>query len=219
MNTITKTSIAFLAVVGLSFGCKNGGSGGDTDTTKTDTVFVDPGPECQGLNPKQFCWAGLDFVGIGDSLTWKTYEAPAGGVFKDTVFSDTVHSEANPQITDWNVRMLRFATGTVYLEADFDTGHLLNRFRIETPEYTMKNGLHVGSTAGEVFKAYEGEVLRILPFEEYGVMEVVRTVIVGDITRSITFHVPLGSWYQAGQPEYTPASIPADAKISRIVVM
>jgi hypothetical protein len=218
MRIYSLTLLALMIWMGLSTGCKQNGNGSDQDSTASDSL-VDPSLECEGLKAKQFCWEGLDFIRIGDSLTWKTYAPPVGGVFKDTVFSDTVMAESGAQITDWNVRLLRFASGVVFLESDFDTGHLLNRLRVETPEYSLKNGLRVGSTAAEVFNAYGAASLKVLPFEEYGVMEVIRNLLIGDTGRTLTFHIPLGPWYKPGLPAYDQSSIPADAKVSRIVVM
>ena len=213
-----------VAGLGLAFmvGCKDGkgGSGGENDSlVAPDTLYFDPVPECSDLKEKQFCWNGIDFISLGDSLTWKQYAPPVGGVFKDTVFSDTVQAEGGEAVKDWNVRLLRFASGTVFLEADFETGHLLNRVRLQTPEYKMKNGLGVGSAVAEIVKAYEGEQLYVLPFEEYGVMEIIRPVIVGESSRRIVFHVPLGDWYVAGKAEYVLADLPVGARVSQIVLM
>ena len=219
MKTLAITLAVFTAIVSFSAGCKNGNPPGSQDSLAVDTVVFDPTPECQDLPPKHFCWAGLDFIMLGDSLTWKQFEAPEGGVFKDTVFSDTLKSESSEQITDWNARLLTFAAGRVVMEADFETGQLLNRIRIETPEYRLKNGLGLGSTAADVLKAYEGEALLVTPFEQYNVMELIRPVMHGNVRRTVTFHFPLGTWFQAGQNEYTPKDIPATAKVSRIVVL
>lgn len=217
--------ISLLALLVLA-GCKSqpGGKGNGSDSTATDTVYFDPVPECVNLGPKTFCWDGLDFISLRDSLTWKVYQAPEGGTFKDTVFVDHVEStdDKGKKVKEelaWNVRMLRFDNGTVYLEADFEEGFLLNRIRIETPEYHTKNGIGVGSTVAEVTKAYEGENLQVLPFEEYGVMEIVRPIIVGNASNRMIFHIPLGTWFKPEQESYGLADLPQDAKVVRVVLM
>lgn len=224
-STYISFGIALLAIV-LVAGCKTqpGGTGNGTDTTAVDTVYFDPVPECMNLAPKTFCWDGLDFISLRDSLTWKTYPAPEGGTFKDTVFVDSVDArDEKGKFTRtelaWNVRMLHFATGTVYLEADFEEGFLLNRIRIETPEYHTKNGLGVGSTVADIVKGYEGEQLQVLPFEEFQVMEIVRPVIIGNASSRMIFQIPLGTWFDPKKELYTVADLPMDAKVVRIVLM
>jgi hypothetical protein len=224
-STKNLVGIVFLGLIALT-GCKNrpGGGGGESDSIPVDTLYFDPMPECADLPPKTFCWYGLDFISMQDSLTWKTYPAPEGGVFKDTVFVDQIEatdSTGKKRLEEiaWNVRMLQFANGTVFLEADFEEGFLLNRIRIETPEYRTKLGIGVGSTVAEVVKAFEGESLFVLPFEEYGVMEVVRPVIVGNGSNRMIFQIPLGTWFNPKAESYTLADLPLDAKVLRIVLM
>jgi hypothetical protein len=215
----------FLLAFVLS-GCKTqpSGQGGGADSTATDTVYFDPVPECVDLAPKTFCWDGLDFISLRDSLTWKTYPTPEGGTFKDTVFVDSIDAtnEKGQIVREelaWNVRMLHFATGTIYLEADFEEGFVLNRVRIETPEYKTKSGVGVGTTVAGLAKAFEGELLYPMPFVEFGVMEIARPVVVGNGSSRMVFHIPLGAWYQPGKAEYTMADLPQDAKVVRVVLM
>jgi hypothetical protein len=171
--------------------------------------------ECGDLKPGQFCAQGLDFLLLGDSLTWNNHIQPTlpDAVMKDTVFTEISLGETGGDTVSWFAKLLRFPDGMIVLDADFETGQRLGRIRIESGRYHHISGLRVGSS-GKDLKAFTMEAY-VVPFEEFKVME----IIVPYHRTKMIFHVPQEGILQAGKTEYTMADIPDNAKIVRIVLM
>ena len=185
----------------------------DRDTTpEQDPDILSIGTECGSLAPGQFCANGLEILQLGDSLTWNNNVKPAipGVTMKDTIFEDGEGEEA----ASWFVKILEHKDGRVYLEADFDTGHLLNRVRIETADYAHVSGLKVGSTVSDILAQFPEPFIGA--FEQYDVMEIIVPYAEG---RKMVFHIPLGDWYDSSTTEWKAEDLPASERVSRIVLM
>lgn len=215
------TAYAIVSAV-LIAGCvdngKTGTANGTNDTVPeiADTVAtLAVETECSNLQPGQFCSNGLDFLHLGDSLTWNTHIKATlpDGVLKDTVFTETAKGEMGIDTVSWFVKMLKLPDGVVYLDADFNSGHLLGRIRIESGRYHHISGLRVGSTGKELKAAFSDAY--VIPFEERGVME----VIVPYRTSRMIFHFPQEGIFNPTKHEYKLPDIPDDAKVVRIVLM
>ena len=201
-------------------GCKPAASGDGTDQ---DSVAVPPDTvairttdaECADLQPGQFCAAGLDFLKLGDSLVWNNNIKPTlpDIVMKDTVFTETSEGVSGTDTTSWFAKILRLPDGMVILDADFNSGELLGRIRIESGRFHHSSGLRVGST-GKELKAFTTDAY-VIPFEEYQVME----IIIPYQGSKMIFHVPQEGILKPGKTDYTMADILDDSKIVRIVLM
>jgi hypothetical protein len=211
-------AILFAATL-FALGCGDNKPGGNTpnDSLPTvDTVAIRPDETgCATLKPGQFCADGLDFLKLGDSLTWNNHITPTlpDGAMKDTVFSEVSTGPMGTDTVDWFAKILRFADGDIVLDADFDSGQLLGRIRIETRRYHHPSGLGVGSTVKEL-KSFASTAY-VTPLEPHKVMEI---VVPFQRTRMI-FHVPIDGLLKDGKKEYTLADLPDDRKITRIVLM
>jgi hypothetical protein len=209
----------FFAATLVAVGCGDPKPGTTTPTDSIpapDTVAIrSDDQECAALQPGQFCANGLDFLQLGDSLLWNTNIKPtlADGIMKDTVFTDITTGPEGIDTVDWFAKILRFPDGLIALDADFDSGQLLGRIRIESGRYHHSSGLRVGSTAKEL-KAFASTAY-VAPFEAYKVMEI---VVPYQRSRMI-FHIPMEGIFKADKTEYTLADLPDDAKIVRIVLM
>lgn len=197
---------------------KPGGNSTTTDTVPEvmDTVATrSTEAECGSLQPGQFCSAGLDILRLGDSLTWndRIRASLPEAVLKDTVFSEPSAGPDGVDTVSWFVKMMRLPDGVVYLEADFDSGHLLGRIRIESGRYHHVSGLRVGS-AGKELKAYFTDAY-VYPLPGHDVMEVVAPFQTG----KMIFHFPRAGFYDSAKHHYTLADVPDEAKVMRIVLM
>ncbi len=212
-------ALSFLSLLVL-LGCESKTTGSTTDADSTvvapDTVAVRAADqECAALQPGQFCAYGLDFIGLGDSLTWNSNIVPtvSDAVMKDTVFTELSVGDGGLDTVSWFAKLMRFPDGNVILDADFETGQRVGRIRIESGRYHHSSGLRVGSSAKEL-KAFAKDAY-VITFEEFKVME----IIVPYQQSRMLFHVPQAGIIKPGKTEYTLADIPDDAKIVRIVLM
>ncbi|HHG85524.1 MAG TPA: hypothetical protein ENJ82_12325 [Bacteroidetes bacterium] len=188
-------------------------------TVVQDSVVVEVDKakaECANLEPGQFCVNGLDFLALGEDLTWNdSIKVDLEGVtLKDTAFEQVIEGPNGLDTTGWFVKLVNFPDGKqIFLEADFENPHVLGRVRIETPAYLHASGVGVGSTVAELKEKFPE--LLLLPFTEYGVME----LIVPYGRRKMIFHVPLGDYYNAEKEEYLLGDIPEGEKVIRVVLM
>jgi hypothetical protein len=212
-------ALSLLAVVSI-WGCEStnsiSGNSNDSLLAKPDTVTIHTADqECADLKPGQFCAFGLDFLKLGDSLTWNEHIRPtlADGIMKDTVFTEVSQLQEGGDSVSWFAKILRMPDGDIILDADFEQGQFLGRVRIESGRYHHSSGLRVGST-GKELKAFTTEAY-VVPFEAYHIME----VIVPYQNSKIIFHFPEAGIFSKDKAEYTMADIPDDAKVIRIVLM
>ena len=177
-------SVILLAALGMLFtSCEDAGKGknGESDSLAMDTSLnlhdIDYQPfshegakECADLKPYEFCYSGLNFIKLKDTLQWKNLKVP-GGMVKDTVFSEVQFSQGGPDTISWVVRMITGDGPRVFLEADFESGWLLNRVRIENPKYVLQPfGVHVGMTVAELKTKFPNLYVGSLP--DYGMVEI-----------------------------------------------
>lgn len=212
-KSLTTRFAAIIACLSLFAACGEkgrSGSGTDQDSTGTDTTAVVLEDSCKTIPKYKFCFNGLDFIRLGDSVTWANIEVD-GATVKDTVFMDIAMGEAGNDTVFWPVKIVDFPDGRIYLESDFETFHLLGRVRIESPTYAHSTtGLRVGSSVADLKAAYSDLMAR--PFPEFGVIEIMRD------NRTI-FHVPMADYWPEGVEDYDVEAIPNDVKVSRIVIM
>lgn len=182
-----------------------------------DTVAVISAlPECQTLNPGQFCALGLDILKIGDSLVYNNNIRPslATAIMKDTVIEENVPGADSADLsTAWFAKIMRFPDGDILLEAGGQDPQALNRIQIHSKSYQHTSGLHVGSTGKELKAKYDDAY--VLPFIEYEVMEIYIPYAEG----RVFFHIPMKGIYSPTKEKYELSDIPDDAQIVRIVIM
>lgn len=212
-------ALAILAA-SLMAGCESTGSGSGNDNDSTvvvpDTVAIHSADqECSNLQPGQFCANGLDFLQLGDSLTWNNNIRPTlpDAQMKDTVFTDISEGPGGIDSVSWFAKILRMPDGDIYLDADFEQGQFLGRVRIESGRYHHGSGLRVGSTGREL-KAFTMDAY-VARLEAYHLIE----VIVPYQSTKIIFQFPEEGIFSKDKAEYTMADIPDNAKIVRVVLM
>ncbi len=215
----TRILIALIFVTGLFAACTDIGTTGNdtvgTDSTEGDS-FEDrikkiPADPTSDWPTHTFGSTGLDFVKIGDTITFRELDTDAP--IRDTVFVEiSTGEDGNPEEIDWNVQIVEFEDGRVLLETDFDTDAFLNRVQIESPTYKhFHTGVHVGSSVKELKDAY-GD-LHVRPFPEYGVIELIPA------DNHNIFHVKDTGVITDDPDTWELSKVPDDLKVIRIVVM
>ncbi|MFM2377308.1 MAG: hypothetical protein RLZZ165_2405 [Bacteroidota bacterium] len=210
--------IALLAAWGCVDQTGSGTASGTSDTVpgSVDTLAELPmEAECGSLQPGQFCSQGLDMLQLGESLAWNDTirSMLPDGILKDTILTEVAKGDHGTDTVSWFCKILRLPDGMVYLDADFEEGYTLGRVRIESGRYHHVSGLRVGSTGRELKSQFKDAY--VIPFQEYGVMEV---IVPYRRTRMI-FHFPQHGIFQSGKQEYRLSDIPDDAQVVRIVLM
>ncbi len=210
--------LAAVFVTGLFVSCTDVTESGN-NTLETDSSYNDPyvvmikdiPPDPIGdWPPYTFGSSGLDFVKLGDTITFRTLNTDAST--RDTVFLETTtDANGNPEEIDWIVRIVEFEDGEVLLETDFDSDAFLNRIRIESPRYKhIHTGIHIGSTVKELKDAYGN--LHVRPFPEYGVIELIPN-------EHNVFHIKDTGVITDNPDTWLLSNVPDDLKVIRIVVM
>ena len=104
---------------------------------------------------------GLKHAKIGQQMpAMGTYEFEGKPVI-DTFFQDGDY--------EWRVSMIKYPRGWVYLEEDFWEKDQINRIRVETDEFKLKNGLKVGSTVSELKES--SDRWTIVPMPDFGLWD------------------------------------------------
>ncbi|MEM6263174.1 MAG: hypothetical protein AAGI38_11745 [Bacteroidota bacterium] len=128
--------------------------------------------------------------------------------FQGYQVSDTVLREEG---YEWQTLIIHHAQGNVWVEADFFKGEVINRLRIETPEFHVKKKIRVGNVWKELQPMAAGWNLTYLPTHQ-------RIDAYSSEFPGIHFLFPTK---EAPNPSEALSinSIPQDAEIVAIVVM
>ncbi len=216
----TSILIAMIFVAGLFVACTNTSDTSnntlESDSTTTSSeeeeikIKAIPADPTDEWPPHTFGSSGLDFVKLGDTITFRNINT--GAPSRDTVYVEqTLMPDGTTQETDWIVKIVEFEDGRVLLETDFESDSYLNRVQIETPSYKhVHTGLHVGSSVKDLEKVYGDMYVR--PFPEYGVVELLPD-------NHNIFHVKDTGVITDDPDTWKFSNLPGDLKIVRIVVM
>lgn len=104
---------------------------------------------------------GLSYIKFGEDIPPVGTKSIKNYALQDSIFED--------EETSWRAAVVAHKQGNVYLEEDFYTKEALNRIRIETPEFHLRNGLKVGNTLGDLLETTDKWF--IIPMKKYDLYE------------------------------------------------
>lgn len=100
---------------------------------------------------------GLNTVQVGGEMPEEGVEEWQGRAVKDSMIEEAGYR--------WRMAILSYPQGKVYLEEGFFEDKSINRIRVETPDFTCRKEIRVGSPIGDIRKL--GRVRSITLMPEY----------------------------------------------------